>query len=453
MKSFLRKIFFFSTLFLTGCLSAAPRNEVLKDKQGRPVRLGGKLSPAQVLIPAVYHVPAAELRGVWISTVENLDFPRQQSAAAAKALIAKQMQNLKARNFNAVFFQVRPNNDAFYPSRLNPWSRWLTGTEGKGIAGLDPLQCAVTEAHRNGLEFHAWLNPYRVIGRTKLSKSAYLASLAPGNFARNNPEMVLSVELGKGERLLFLNPAEPAVRRHVLESIREIALRYPVDAIHFDDYFYPYDGMGNVDQHSFRKYNPRKLSLADWRRSNVDALISQVKPLLDECRRKTGRQVRFGISPFGIWGNRKNFAAGSLTAGKESYSVQYADTRGWVKKGYLDYIVPQIYWHFGHDVAAYGALTDWWADQVAGTGCDLYIGMAVYRCGSAQWSDPAELLHQIRFNTKYPTIKGQVFFRYESVVAPSNPAMRSAMAGLQKYWRHPVPVRAAAAGKKYPRFR
>ena len=241
--------------------------------------------------------------------------------------------------------------------------------------------------------------------------------------------------------------------RHVLDTITEIALNYPVDAIHFDDYFYPYDGMGNIDENAFRKYNPRKLTRADWRRANVDSLVSQVKQRLALCRQKTGRSVRFGISPFGIWGNRKSFAAGSLSAGKESYSVQYADTRGWVKKGYLDYIVPQIYWHFGHDVAAYAALTDWWAKQVEGTGCDLYIGMALYRCGSAQWSDPRELLNQLRFNTLYPAIRGQVLFRYGSLMEPTNPVMRSTVAELQKYWKQPVPVRRVENAKKYPKFR
>ena len=427
--------------------------ETLRDENGKPYRYAGRLNNGPVRIPVSYQPKAGELRGVWIATVENIDFGTHANAASFQQDFRNILHSLASKRFNAVFFQVRANNDAFYPSRLNPWSRWLVGQEGKRIPGFDPLRFMTEETRRRGMESHAWLNPYRVIGKTRLSKRAYLATLAPENFARRHPELVLEAPLSGGQRLLFLDPGRPEVIQHVVDTVSEIARNYDVDGIHFDDYFYPYSEFGNIDAATFRRYNPQKLSLADWRRANVTRLVAGVHEALAEISRRKGRKIRFGISPFGIWANRKNHPEGSLTAGKESYFAQFADTRGWVRKRYIDYIAPQLYWPFGHEVAAYAALADWWAEQVRGTGVSLYIGTGAYQLGQGKiWQNPNELVNQLRYNTKHPEIDGVIFFSCRSVLNPSNTIMRG---GLDRVFRNcwGRPATVAPARKVYPRFR
>ena len=374
-----------------------------------------------------------------MATVENIDFPRHADAASFQRDFIQLVENLRKANFNAIFFQVRPMCDAFYPSKLNPWSRWMTGQEGRSYGSFDPLAFMVEEAHRRNLEFHAWMNPYRVHGGTPLRRNAYLRTLARGSFARRNPALVLESKLVNGRYSLFLNPGEPQVVRHIVDSVKEILARYPVDAIHFDDYFYLYTDIGNIDQETFRSRNPRRLSLAQWRRSNVDNVIYGVRQAVDASNRATGRRVAFGVSPFGIWANKSHLASGSLTGGKESYFAQYADSRGWVKKHWVDYIVPQIYWPFSHDVAAYAALTDWWSSVVAGTGVNLYIGHGVYRLGSGRSWPARELADQLRYNSTRPEVSGSVLFSYRSVFLPANATMKEgANRALRTYWRAPA---------------
>ena len=442
-----------AAFLLAGSLAAADPLVVLRRPDGAPERYAGSVVEGKVLIPQYYRPKAAEMRGVWIATVENIDFPKQPTTAGFQAAVRSMFQKLRARRFNAVFFQVRPCNDAFYPSHFNPYSKFLSGKEGVPPAGAgDPLAIAVREAHAQGMEFHAWLNPYRVVNRTKLSKLRYLDTLAPGNFARRNPHLVLDAPLPDGGRLLFLNPGEPEVVRHVARTVREIADRYRVDGIVFDDYFYPYTDIGSIDARTYVRNNPHRLSRQDWRTANITMLIREVRRTLDEHQRKSGRKVAFGISPFGIWANRKDRPEGSWTAGKSSLLVQHADTRDWVKKQYIDYIIPQLYWPFCHDKAAYAALADWWAAQVRGTRVRLYIGMSPYRLGERQWETPQELFNQLRYNLKHPEIKGQVFYSCRSVLQPGSAAMKSAMDRLPKfYWRTHVPVQPPPA--RYPQFR
>ncbi len=420
-----------------GCMASSL--EPLKDRRGRNVRYGGKLSGEPVMIPRFYRETGREMRGVWMATVENLDMGIHRSADSFKKEFCAKLDRLAALKFNTLIFQVRPANDAFYPSKLNPWSRNLAGREGYGIPGFDPLRFMIDQCHARGIAFHAWLNPYRVVGKTKLSKAQYLKTLSPQNFARRYPHLVLSVPLSDGHNLLFLNPGEPQVRRHIAATVEEIALNYKVDGIHFDDYFYPYDGCGNADYQTFRRYG-RGQELARWRRSNVNSLIAMVHSTVSRCAGVTGRRIPFGISPFGIWGNAKNISGGSLTLGKQSYFNQFADTRGWVRAGLIDYIVPQIYWQFGHDTAPYAALADWWAKQVRGTRCRLYMGMSPYRMGGRGWEDPMEIANQLRYNTKLPEIKGQVFFRASNVLNPSNNTMRNGLNYVwRNFWKHRVP--------------
>ena len=316
-------------LLFSTCFSGLS-GAVLRDRSGQPVRRGGKYDPRPVNIVAV-PARSGEFRGVWISTVLNLDFPQTDSAEEFKRCYTGMLNKITAAGFNAVIFQVRPNCDAFYPSRHAPSSRWLTGQEGRSFPGFDPLAFMIKEAHARRLEFHAWLNPYRVMNDVKISKTAYLKTLHPNHFAGKNPHLVLSHHSGNGAAL-FLDPGRPEVIRHILNVVYELASRYPVDAIHFDDYFYPYEEIGNLDDHTFSRYNPNRLSKGDWRRRNTEILIGNVKRVIDQVNARSGRQIRFGVSPFGIWGNAKDIKGGSATGGKQTFFNLYADTRKWIKK-------------------------------------------------------------------------------------------------------------------------
>lgn len=395
-----------AVLFLTAplLLNAA----VLRDSNGRAIRRGGKYDQRPVIITP-QQPRRREFRGVWISTVKNLDFPRTASAADFRKHYISMVNRIAAAGFNAVIFQVRPNADAFYPSSLVPYSRWMTGQEGRSL-NFDPLAFMIREAHARKLEFHAWLNPYRVENDSKFSKSAYLRQLHPSNFARKNPHLVLDFHNGKS-RSFFFDPGRPEVIRHICLVVQEIVSRYDVDAIHFDDYFYPYDEIGSIDDATYRKCNPRRLGKADWRRLNTETLIYNVRRVIDRANSTRRNKVRFGISPFGIWGNAKDIRGGSATGGKQTYSSLYADTRSWVRKNYLDYIVPQIYWNFAHESAAYAALVDWWSMTVRNTRTKLYIGHAPYRLGTPGWGKD-ELMNQIYYNRMHPEVSGSVFFSY-----------------------------------------
>ena len=400
-------------------------------------RYAGKLDPTPVKMPRKYPAPANEMRGVWVATIFNLDYPRPVNVADYKKFFSNMCRNLANHKFNAIFFQVRPSNDAFYPSQYNPWSRFLSGREGAPLTGdrnFDPLAFMIAEAHKHNLQFHAWLNPYRVTGATNLRKQQYLNTLAPNNFARRNPGLVLEKPLPNGQRALVLNPGEPAVRNFVAATVMEIVRKYNVDSIHFDDYFYPDDLPAAADRATFRKYNSGKLPLDAWRRNNVTELINSINTQIKRYNRQTRRRVRFGVSPFGIWRNVKNNPAGSLTAGRESYNTQYADTRLWVKKRLIDYIVPQIYWTFNHDTAPYAALTDWWCQTVNGTGVDLYIGHAAYQLGKAQWQEK-ELFYQLLYNRSRGNVKGSIIFSYRNLAAPENRVMeRGGRQMLRSFW-------------------
>lgn len=402
----MRKIFFILLmLFAAGNLLA----EVLVDAAGKPVRYAGKFNASPVDLRN-YSPRRDEFRGIWVAVVENIDFNRQSSVQSFQQEFCSLADRVKNAGFTAIIFQIRSNCDAFYPTRLAPWSRWLTGKEGRGLGNFDPLAFMIRETHKRGLEFHAWFNPYRVTGNTPLSKSAYLNTLADNNFARKNPHCVLVKKNPAGNQL-FLNPGMPQVVTHLCQVIGEVVQNYPVDAIHFDDYFYPYEKIGNEDSATFRKFNPKNLSLENWRRNNTDTLIYNVKLTITRINIIQKRRVKFGISPFGIWANRQSTSNGSLTGGKESYHTLFADTRKWVKNGYIDYIAPQIYWPFDHNVAAYAALVDWWSNTVRGTKVRLYIGIGAYNGGRWQKN---ELINQVRYNRMHPEVAGAAFFSYRS---------------------------------------
>ncbi|MEV5413427.1 family 10 glycosylhydrolase [Thermopolyspora sp. NPDC052614] len=350
--------------------------------------------------PADADFPKRQLRGVWIATVRNIDWPSKTglSPDRQRAEYVRILDQAVSRRLNAVFVQVRPAGDAFYKSDLEPWSEFLTG-KPDGDPGWDPLPFLISEAHKRGLEFHAWFNPYRAANDANTSR------LPANHPARQHPEWVV-----KYEGRIYYNPGLPEVRDHVTKVIKDVVQRYDVDGIHFDDYFYPYPSGGAKfnDAAAYKKYGKGK-SLADWRRDNVNTLVAQV----DKTVHETKNQVKFGISPFGIWRNKAQDPTGSDTNGMSAYDAIYADARAWIKTGTVDYILPQLYWSSSHRTASYSTLLPWWAREVRGTGVQLYIGQALYRVGTKDepaWTKPGELPAHLALNRKYPEVKGDVYF-------------------------------------------
>ena len=392
-----------------------------------------------------------------------MDFKPSKTPADFISQYIQLIQKMKKAGFNTIIFQVRPMNDAFYPSKYNPYSRYLTGKEGAGfaIASFDPLKFMISEAHRQGMEFHAWFNPYRVHNGVNMSKERYLATLDRNNFAAKNPDCVLSLPQQNGTNMLLLDPGNPKVKLFLCNTIREVVEKYHVDAIHLDDYFYPYSGIGSADTASFLKYGAKNYrSIDEWRRNNVNALIRNLHVLIRQNNQKQKKSIRFGISPFGIWANspdpnsrkKKNDKAGmppvkshlygSLSSGSQSYFDQYADSRRWIREGWIDYIVPQLYWSFDHEKAPYAALADWWADQVRGTKVELYIGHSVYKLGSSEkaWQYPSELANQLKYNMMLPEIKGSFFFSARHIFPGENAAQQQGCRQVVEHlWKKQLP--------------
>ena len=305
---------------------------------------------------------------------------------------------------NAVFVQVKPTGDAFYPSKYSPWSEYLTGSQGTN-PGYDPLKFMIDEAHKRGIEFHAWFNPYRL---TMKGKSTKTESLAKENIGRKKPEWT-AVYGGQ----LYLNPGIPEVNDYVIDSIVEVVRNYDIDGVHMDDYFYPYKVKGQEypDSVQFQRYGGKFSNVGDWRRNNINKLVEK---LHNEIK-KQNKDISFGISPFGVWRNASTDPGrGSDTqAGVQNYDDLYADILHWMDKGWIDYVVPQIYWNQGFKAAEYNTLVEWWSKNARITNTDLYIGQAAYKVGS--WSNPNELINQINYNRKYPEVKGSIFFSYKSL--------------------------------------
>ena len=347
-----------------------------------------------------------ELRGVWVASVINIDWPSKKglSAEQQKREYISVLEDVKRWNMNAVFVQVKPTGDAFYPSKYSPWSEYLTGTQGVN-PGYDPLKFMVDEAHKRGIEFHAWFNPYRL---TMKGKSTSTESLAKDNIGRKRPEWTV-VYGGQ----LYLNPGIPEVNDYVIDSIVEVVKKYDIDGVHMDDYFYPYKvkGQDYPDSAQYHKYGGKFSNIGDWRRNNINKLVEKLHREI----KKENSDISFGISPFGVWRNASTDPGrGSETqAGIQNYDDLYADILHWMDKGWIDYVVPQIYWNQGFKVAEYNTLVKWWSKNAKNTSTDLYIGQAAYRVGA--WSNPNELVNQINYNRNYPEIKGSIFFSYKSL--------------------------------------
>ncbi|MFN3283350.1 MAG: glycoside hydrolase family 10 protein, partial [Pseudothermotoga sp.] len=279
-----------------------------------------------------------------------------------------------------------------------------TGVQGKD-PGYDPLAFMVEEVHKRNMEFHAWINPYRV------SMDTNLDGLADNHPAKLNPDWVVSY----GGKLWF-NPGHPEVQEYIVKAILEVVENYDIDAIHFDDYFYPYPvaGLDFPDEELYQKYGAGFENKAAWRRNNVDTLIQELSKRIKEIK----TYVKFGISPFGIWRNKSSDPNGSETNGFQSYDSLYADTRKWVLNEWIDYVVPQIYWYFNYSPAAYEKLLDWWLRQVEDKNVHLYVGHGVYRVGTndPNWLDPDQIPNQVRYNRNFEDVEGSVFFSANSLL-------------------------------------
>ncbi len=349
------------------------------------------------------------LRGVWVASVLNLDFPSSadRTAAQLKAEIDEIVENAKDWGLNAIFLQVRPASDALYKSEIFPVSVFLS-SDRTLPEDFDPLAYAVEQAHAAGLELHAWVNPLRVTTGNAENPQTDLAALPENSPARQNPDWTVAYADGK----VYFDAGYPEVRRLVTDGVLEIVNNYAVDGIHFDDYFYPSPFCGETfdDSASFALYGEER-ELADYRRDNITALITQVYAAI----KAADETVQFGVSPFAIWQDQANDPQGSNTAGGvETYSDLYADTRKWVKDEILDYICPQIYWSLTQNGFEYGMLYDWWRDCVADTGVKLVVGHAVYKVGTEEtgWDDPQEILNQIAHSDQSGGYGGSIFYRY-----------------------------------------
>lgn len=377
--------------------------------------------------PACRPAPVAgkhQFRAMWIATVANIDWPSDTGLAAEqqRAELIGWFDLAVRLRLNAVILQVRPSADALWPSRLEPWSQYLTGRQGVA-PGYDPLAFAVVEAHQRNLELHAWFNPYRV------SMQADPGRLAPEHPARRHPDWVFSY----GSKLYY-NPGIPEVRGFVQDAVLDAVTRYDIDGVHFDDYFYPYPVQGQVlpDADTFARYGAGFPSVPDWRRDNVNKLVDEVGHRVHRAK----PWVKFGISPFGIWRNRSADPRGSDTGAFQSYDGLCADTRLWVENGWVDYVAPQLYWPIGQPEADYARLVRWWNDQVHRTDVQLYIGEATYKVGrSGAWRNPAELSSHLSFDRGCPGVTGNIYFSAQNVRTDALGAMSRLAA---QHYQHPA---------------
>jgi uncharacterized lipoprotein YddW (UPF0748 family)/N-acetylmuramoyl-L-alanine amidase len=361
------------------------------------------------------------VRGVWIASVSNIDFPSKPgiSAEQQKKELDEIISNAQYMGLNAVFFQVRPTGDALYKSAIFPWSSYLTGKQGKeNDKGFDPLAYIIEQGHKKGIQIHAWINPLRLSMGTTSKPDKSISVLSANHPARKIPDAVVAAPTGQ----LYLDPGDPDAIKLITDGVAEIVRNYDVDGIHFDDYFYPSKtetkGVDFNDSASYEKYKGNFKSKEDWRRNNIDTLI---KSTYDTVK-KIKPNVQFGVSPFAIWSNKDRNKEGSDTQGGIStYYDYYADSKKWVKEEYIDYIAPQIYWNIGFKVADYSILLDWWKDVCAGTKVKLYAGHAAYKINdtaqSNEWLDPLQIPKQVALNRNSNAVSGSIFYGYSRLKA------------------------------------
>jgi len=352
--------------------------------------------------PALPYIEqSTQMRGLWVTSAYNLDWPSRQELTHAqmRAEIDDILTRAANQGINAVFVQVRPAADALYRSEIFPWSHLISGIQGVAPAGdFDPLEYWVQQAHALGIEVHAWLNPFRVtFPNQDITNPAELSANHP---ARLNPSLVIAYRTS-----LFLDPGNPAARQLIVDGAAELMRNYNLDGIHLDDYFYP--NRNFPDQATFARYGGGT-NLHEWRRENINALIRDLQRVTHEAN----PNASFGVSPFAVWRNESNDPRGSDTrASIESYYNQYADTRRWVQEGWVDYIVPQIYWFEGNAAACFEIVLSWWEELVRGTNVRLYVGLAPYREVEGRTGWAGQTIRQLERIANSPVAQGSIFFR------------------------------------------
>lgn len=352
-----------------------------------------------------YSSPKRELRGVWIATVANIDWPSRPGLPVEKQqseLIAI-LDNHQRAGMNAIFLQIRPAADAFYAKGNEPWSRFLTGTPGKVPSPFyDPLEFAIQEAHKRGMELHPWFNPYRAT--FDLNQSNIIAN----HITKTKPSWFFTYGGKK-----WFNPGIPEVRAYIVDVIMNVVNNYDIDGVHFDDYFYPYPEAGKPipDAATYRQYGSDFRKIEDWRRNNVNLLVEELSGKI----RAAKKHIRFGISPFGIWDNKQHHPLGSETSGFSGYRQLYADAVRWTQEGWVDYVLPQLYFPFNYRAAAFEKLVDWWSEHTYGR--HFYVGHASYRANENRdgWRDRGQIPSQVRFLRENPRTQGSVFYSSKSI--------------------------------------
>ncbi|MGB8320954.1 MAG: family 10 glycosylhydrolase [Ignavibacteriaceae bacterium] len=342
--------------------------------------------------------PKREMRGAWVATVENIDWPASPAETSGEQIseLVDLFDKLKSAGINTVFFQVRTECDALYKSSYEPWSYWLTGRQGKAPDPFyDPLAFAIEEAHAKGMELHAWINPYRAVKDI----SDYIIS--ENHISRIHPEWIL--KFGSYE---MLNPGIPAVTDYIAKIVTDIISRYNVDGIHLDDYFYPYTPqITNQDSATFKTYKNGFTNIDDWRRNNINSMIAKVNETINRIK----PEIIFGVSPFGIVENKY-----ANTSGFDAYNKIYCDPLTWIKDKTVDYVVPQLYWEIGNKYADFKKLLPWWASIKNER--DIYIGLNSSKIASADWEGaPYELYDEIRMARQFKNIGGVILFSAKSI--------------------------------------
>ncbi|WP_224484459.1 glycoside hydrolase family 10 protein [Robertkochia aurantiaca] len=357
--------------------------------------------------------PKREMRAVWIATVVNIDWPKEGGDPISKKKkdFIEILDFYEEMNFNTAIVQIRTAGDAFYPTQKAPWSRYLTGKEGEASADYDVLlEWMIEETHDRGMEFHAWLNPYRA------TFNLDTASLAKNHDLNKHPEWMI-----KYGTKYYYNPGLPEVQQHLTDITAELVERYDLDAIHFDDYFYPYKIAGETfnDTKSFKKYSYEDQSVEDWRRANVDSLIKKTHQVI-KARKPW---VQFGISPFGVWRNNDKDPKGSDSkAGQTNYDDLYADPMSWLRNGWIDYLAPQLYWTLDHPLASHRKLLNWWNENTENV--NLYIGNGAYRALTDKdeaWHNEKELVDQLQLARSADRVNGNAYFSAKSLMADREP--------------------------------
>lgn len=362
---------------------------------------------AQVISQSDTIAPKREFRGVWVATVNNIDWPGRRSVSTdqQKNELLSILDAHQQTGINAIIFQVRPAADAFYTKSREPWSKYLTGKQGKAPEpAYDPLAFAITEAHKRGMELHAWFNPYRATTDSKF------AALSADHITRTKPEWFFTY----GGIKLF-NPGLPDVREYIVQVVLDVVDNYDIDGVHMDDYFYPYhiDKQKINDEETFKQYGAGFSNIKDWRRNNVDLLIK----MLTDSIHKHNPRMKFGVSPFGIWANKYQNPEVSDSHGGDSYYELYADSRKWVKDGWVDYVNPQLYRPMNDNLVAFNKMVDWWSNNTYGR--HLYIGHAPYRIIENKlpgFKLPTQIPDQIKYLRHNPRVQGSVFFSSRSLI-------------------------------------